>query len=152
MITGIVLLKTLTEARQKLGYHYESAAFKLSESPLYLYIGSNDSGISNDPLHICRQLKMKSFEEATHEIQALFEIGIVPDFIIVDQSLNEMRFTDFVLWLHSHRWSLSIPVLYNEAALRKSELIRLGQLGLADGILNVEDFCNFSGPTILNNN
>lgn len=66
----------------------------------------------------------------------------VPDFIIIDQPLQEKELLNFMVWLHSNPWSFMIPVLYNETALKSRELYQLKQLGIADDIVNIEEYCN----------
>lgn len=108
----------------------------------FLYVGQCSERTVNclsffDFSHI-----VKNFGEARKMLITLYESGSMPDFIVIDMPLNTQKFSEFVLWLHSNKWSYMIPVLYNETILAKRDLEELYDLGLADDIVNIEEYCN----------
>ncbi len=142
MITGTVPLKTLTTYDPQPQAATIEPLAKISDKSSFLYIGNTSARAIEclSVFHECYDLH--SFDGAIDALCQLRETGITPDFIVVDQSLNEKEFANFVLWLHSNKWSYIVPVLYNETALNENELIRLKELSLADDIVNIKEFCS----------
>lgn len=112
------------------------------EKSSFLYIGEGETQTAKCLLTFQNRYLSRSFDEATGLLCKLYKENTTPDFIIVDKPLVEKEFANFVLWLHSNKWSFILPVLYNETVLNEDELSRLRELSLADDIVDVQEFCN----------
>lgn len=148
MITGTVL--NIVAPKTEPGLRVNENAFsnfKLKKS--FLYIGNSSDRTTNCLSFFDYSHNYDTFDKAKDKLLSLHEEGSIPDFIIVDQKLKEKEFSNFVLWLHSNKWSFLIPVMFNETILNEGELIRLKELNLADDIVNIEEYCNQLGSKAL---
>lgn len=140
MITG-TLHKSLTKsepAQPELAKPLNLVKLKKT----FLYVGNSSERTTRCLAFFDYGYVTERFDEAKNRLIELYEDNNIPDFIIVDISLNASEFSSFVLWLHSNKWSFMIPVLYNETALTKAELEQLNELSIADDIVNIEEYCN----------
>lgn len=141
MITGTVtsskplLIKSLVTREEV------SALRSLKIKKSFLYIGNNSDRTTNCFSFFNHGFVCPDYEEAKGVLVELYENGILPDFVIVDLPLNEQDIFQFVLWLHSNKWSFMIPVLYNETILDEEALSLLKNLNVADDIIDMEHFC-----------
>ena len=108
----------------------------------FLYIGNSSERTTKCLSFFDHGYVRKGFKDAESLLKDLYSESNIPDFIIIDLLLSEYELTDFVLWLHSNKWSFMIPVLYNETALGNDELERLKELSIADDIVNIEEYCD----------
>ncbi|MEP6583202.1 MAG: sugar transferase [Ginsengibacter sp.] len=66
----------------------------------------------------------------------------LPDVIIIDLPFNKDNLVKFKEFLNSNATVRVIPVIYNETALNRKFLPQLKEIGIADDIVNISDYCN----------
>lgn len=80
-----------------------------------------------------------NLSQAKRLLTLLCEMGHQPDFILIDVPYNKKQLIDFVLWMHSNKWSYQIPVIYNKKNLTTQEFEQLKELNITDGIIKFEN-------------
>ncbi len=141
MITGTTILHSQNDFVQHITEQPPSYSEKAEKA--FLYIGKSANKTS----------KCLSFFDSSHNSVSLFlakehllslhSAGhTLPDVIIIDIPFNNDQLFKFREFLNSNCWSASIPVIYNETALNKKQLPQLKEIGLADDIVNISDYCN----------
>ncbi len=111
-----------------------------SNSPggTYLYVSNN----RNDQKHFANNLTSvfcaDHLKQAKRLMILLHKLNKLPDTILLDLPFSEKDVFDFVLWLHSNKWSYSIPVVYNRKKLSPQQFNKLSELKITDEILNLE--------------
>ncbi len=146
MITGTVITEKSSHLISLLSGDEKKVLTKLKVKKSFLYIGDNAERTSKCFSFFDYGVVSNNFEEARATLSELNENGGLPDFIVVDQPLNEKEIFHFVLWLHSNKWSFMIPVFYNESILNTEELNLLRKLNVADDIINIENYCKQLSP------
>ena len=141
MITGTTILHSQNDFVQTITEQPPSYSEKTENA--FLYIGKSANKTN----------KCLSFFDSSHNSVSLFlakeyllslhSAGhSLPDVIIVDIPFNKDQLIKFSEFLNSNSWSALIPVIYNETALNKKQLPQLKEIGLADDIVNISDYCN----------
>lgn len=109
----------------------------------FLYIGKSANKTNKCLSFFDRSHNTASLFLAKEHLLFLQSAGQnLPDVIIIDIAFNKDQLLKFSGFLSSHTWSSVIPVIYNETALNKKHLPQLKEIGLADDIVNISDYCN----------
>lgn len=141
MITGITNLTSKNDFGRPIAE--QPASYSGNMQKTFLYIGKSANKTD----------KCLSFFDSSHNTASLFLAKEhllflkaaghnLPDVIIIDIAFNRDQLLKFTQFLNSNSWSSVIPVIYNETALNKTHLPQLKDIGLADDIVNISDYCN----------
>ena len=109
----------------------------------FLYIGKSANKTDKCLSFFDRSHNTASLFLAKEHLLFLRSAGhALPDVIIIDIAFNKDQLVKFSEFLNAYSWSSVIPVIYNETALNKKYLPQLKEIGLADDIVNISDYCN----------
>lgn len=144
MITGI-LHKETTPIRETKPHIVKDA---LHRTGLFLYIGENEE-YARQHYGVCNTHAETGYPGAQKTLDKLHTLNLTPDFIFIDLPLNEKAFCDFVLYLHSARWSCMIPIVYNINRRPAAEIRKLDSLSFADELVDIERPCEIPGASHL---
>jgi len=140
MITGTLL--TSPKDLQPVKSAVDKSLLNNDSKKSFIYIGDSSERTTKCLSFFDHCFVASNFSEATSLITVLYESNKIPDFIVVDLPLDSYNLSNFVLWLHTNKWSFMIPLLYNETALNERDLKDLIELSVADDIVNIEEYCN----------
>ena len=108
----------------------------------FLYIGTSLNKTKKCMLLYKESFMTKDLKEAKDLLDKDLEIQEnLPSLIILDIPYHKQSHSEFMVWLNDC-FKTSIPVIYNETAIRPGEIKELKQLRLIDDVVKIENYCN----------
>ena len=103
----------------------------------FLYIGTPENNINEYHSFFSKYLHATNITDAKEFLKntAIHQQGL-PELIILDITLNYKELAAFKVWL-KQSFDTSIPVIYNEVALKPEEIKELYKLKLVDDVVNL---------------
>lgn len=141
MITGTTILRSQDDFVQNIPE--QSIPYSGNIEKTFLYIGKSANKTNKCLAFFDRSHSTVSLFLAKEHLLFLQSAGQnLPDVIIIDIVFNKDQLTKFSRFLNSNTWSSGIPVIYNETALHEKHLPQLKEIGVADDIVDVSEYCN----------
>ncbi|MCO6496153.1 MAG: sugar transferase [Chitinophagaceae bacterium] len=138
MITGILHKTTAEHQNSKTANLPHDVRGCISQDGLFFYIGENLEnaqkfyGIHNAHAEA-------DFEKAKLILDKFHVLDLVPSFILIDLPFREKELCNFILWLHSARWSSTIPVIYNITDCSFDDIRRLEEINVTDELADIRE-------------
>lgn len=129
--------KTLNEKNQAT-LNSEKTSQTDSANHTFLYVSNNRNDQRRFAKNLASVFCADHLKQAKRLLTLLHKLHKLPDTIMLDLPFSEKEIFDFVLWIHSNKWSYAIPVVYNQKRLTLLEFNKLHELNITDEILNLE--------------
>ncbi|MDB5203427.1 MAG: hypothetical protein JWQ27_2836 [Ferruginibacter sp.] len=114
-------------------FEAELPGIHLTAQNSFLFIGNDSAAREEYTAAFCNSLFAEQYEDAK---TSLIESPIAPELIVIDMPLNHVELVAFKVWLGSSEFK-NIPVIYNEAALKATEIKQLYSQKLVDDVVNL---------------